>query len=140
MTKKRVLTLAMARKIAEAAERKAEELKIKIVVSILDDGGNLKYFLRMDGTSYGSIRISQLKANTSASLPLSTRALAERNSKLPNGPYGGGAIPNILLLGGGLPILTSDGDHLGGIGISGATPDLDETCAQAGLDAIKQEL
>lgn len=132
--KKTILTLTMAKKIAEASEKKAQELNLKIVISILDDGGNLKYFLRMDGAPYGSIRISQMKANTSVSFPSSSRALSEKNSKLENRPYS--SIPNIVLLSGGLPIISADGDHLGGIGVSGATSDQDEVCAQAGLDAI----
>lgn len=136
--KKKILSLALAKKMAEAIEKKAEELKLKISVSIIDEGGNLKYFQRMDGASFGSIRISQLKANTCASLPVSTRALGERNAKLPNGPYG--AIPDVILLLGGLPIITPDGEHLGGVGVSGATSEQDEMCAQAGLDAIKEDL
>lgn len=138
--KKPCLTLALAKKMADAAQKKAEELHLKICVSIIDDGGNLFYFFRMDHTSYGSIRISELKARTSASLPLSSKALGERNAGMPGGPYGGGAIPGLLLLAGGLPILTATKAHLGGIGVSGATPDLDETCAHAGLEAIREEL
>lgn len=140
MIKKKVISLELAKKMADAMESKAISLGIKIVISILDDSGNLKYFRRMDGTSYGSIRISQLKANTSASMPISSKALGERNAKLANGPYGGGAIPNMILLAGGLPIMTAEGEHLGGVGISGATPELDEECAQAGLEAVKDAL
>lgn len=136
MFQKKSLSLEMAKKMADAAEQKALDIKIKIVIAIIDEGGNLKLFRRMDGTSFGSVRIAQLKAQTSASLPISTKALAERSMKLPNDPYNGGAIPGILLLGGGLPILTSAKEHLGGIGISGATPELDEECAQAAIDAI----
>lgn len=135
---KKMLTLDMAKKIALATEKKAIENKINIVISIYDDSGNLKYFQRMDGTSYGSIRISQLKAKTSASMPLSSKALSDRSAKMPANPYS--AIPDILLLGGGLPIITNDGQHIGSVGISGATPELDELCAQAGLDAIANDL
>lgn len=135
-----ILTLSIAKKMGAAAEAKALELNLKIVISILDAGGHLKYFMRMDGTSYGSVRISQLKADTSASLPLSTLSLGERSAKLPANPYGGGAIPRVLLLGGGLPIISKTGEHLGGIGISGATPELDELCAQAALDSVKSDL
>lgn len=49
-------------------------------------------------------------------------------------PYS--AIPDILTLGGGLPIFNKDKKHIGAIGISGATPELDELCAQAGIDAL----
>lgn len=131
---RKTLSLDVAKKIAAAAEAKAIEKNINVVISICDDSGNLKYFQRMDNTSYGSIRISQLKAKTSASMPISSKALSERSAKMPTNPYS--AIPDILLLGGGLPIITEDNQHIGSIGISGATPELDELCAQAGLDAI----
>lgn len=68
-------------------------------------------------------------------MALSTKALAERNASLPVSPYLG--IPDIVLLGGGLPIITKDGQHIGSIGISGATQQLDE---EAGLDAIAGDL
>jgi len=135
---RKTLTLGMAKRISLAIEEKAIENKINIVISIYDNSGNLKYFQRMDNTSYGSIRISQLKAKTSASMPLSSKALADRSAKMPANPYS--AIPDILLLAGGLPIITKDGQHIGSIGISGATPELDELCAQAGLDAIVNDL
>lgn len=135
---KKNLSLAMAKKIADAIEEKALADNLSIVLSIYDEGGNLKYFRRMDKTSYGSIRISQLKAKTSASLPLSSNALAKRSAAMPANPYS--AIPDILLLGGGLPIITADGKHLGGIGISGTTPEIDEMLAQVGLEAIVSEL
>jgi glc operon protein GlcG len=135
---RKMLSLDVAKGIAMAVEKKAIENNIHIVISIYDNHGNLKYFQRMDNTSYGSIRISQLKAKTAASMPISTNALAERSAKMSANPYS--AIPDILLLGGGLPIITKDSQHIGAIGISGATPELDEVCAQAGLDAIAEDL
>ncbi len=132
------LTIAMAKKIANAIEAKASATNLALVISIYDNHGNLKYFERMENTSYGSIRLSQLKAQTAASLPLSSRALADRSAALPANPYS--AIPDILLLSGGLPIITKTGQHIGAIGISGATPEIDELCATAGLAAIAEEL
>ena len=132
------LSLEIAKKIADAGEQKAIEKEIKLVISIFDNHGNLKYFRRMDGTSYGSIRVSQLKAKTSASWPITSKDLSERSAKMPANPYS--AIPDILLLGGGLPIFTRDKIHIGAIGISGATPELDEICAQAGIDSVKDAL
>lgn len=134
----KTLSLKIAEKMAQAAQEKAEEKGIKIAIAIMDAHGNLKYFRRMDGSSFITVRMSQLKANTSASLPVSTKVLAERNEKIANGPYL--AVPGIVLLEGGLPILTKDAQHIGSIGISGATPELDGLCAQAGLDAISDEL
>lgn len=130
-----LLTLKDSQKIADAAETKAQEKNITIVISIYDNHGNLKYFRRMDNTSYGSIRISKLKAKTSASMPVASKDLAKRSSGMPANPYS--SIPEILLLGGGLPIFNSQNQHIGSIGISGATPELDEECAQFGLDALK---
>ncbi|MBS0633901.1 MAG: heme-binding protein [Verrucomicrobia bacterium] len=128
----------MAKKIGDAAEAKAIELNLKIVVAVMDAHGNLKYYRRMDGNSFINVRMAPLKANTSASVPISTKALAERSACMPNNPYLG--VPGIVLLEGGLPIITKDGQHIGAIGISGATPDLDGVVAQAALDAIHHDL
>lgn len=132
------LSLELAKKIAQAAEQKAKQENLKVTISIFDNHGNLKYLERMDHSNSGSVQISQLKAKTSAVIPISTRALQERSSKIPTNPYA--AIPGVVLLVGGLPIITKSGQHLGGIGVSGATSDQDEMCAQVGLDAVAAEL
>ncbi|OJW49170.1 MAG: hypothetical protein BGO67_10995 [Alphaproteobacteria bacterium 41-28] len=124
--------------MADAAEAKAIEKGLKIVIAIMDAHGNLKYYRRMDGNNFISVRMAQLKALTSASIPISTKDLAKRNEGLPNGPYLG--VPGIVLLEGGLPIITQDGQHIGSIGISGANPELDGICAQAGVDALNDML
>ncbi len=128
------LSLEMAKKMANAAELMAIERNLKIVIAIMDAHGNLKYYHRMDGNNFISIRMAQLKALTSASMPISTKDLAKRNEGIPNSPYLG--VPGVVLLEGGLPILMKDGQHIGSIGISGATPELDGVCAQAGVNAI----
>lgn len=129
-----ILTLAMAKAVAAAASEHAHKKKISIVISIFDVHGNLKYFERMDNTSYGSIRVSQLKAKTSASFPVSSKALSDRNASIPTHPYS--SIPDILTLGGGVPLFNREKIHLGSIVISGATPEIDEECALAGAEAI----
>ena len=134
----KALSLDMGKRIADAVEAKAAEKGLKIAVAIMDNHGNLKYYRRMDGNNVVSVRMSQLKAMTSASIPISTKALAERNKNLDNGPYL--SVPGIVLLEGGLPIITQDGQHIGSIGVSGANPELDGVCAQAGLDVIADEL
>jgi len=134
----KALSLTMAQKMANAAQAKATELGLKIVVAIMDNHGNLKYYFRMDGNNFVSVRMAPLKALTSASIPISTKALAESNAAMPNGPYLG--VPGIVLLEGGLPIITKDGQHIGSIGISGANPELDGVCAAAGLEAISEDL
>src|SRR4051794_14124694 len=108
------LSLEMSKKAADAAEAKAIEKGLKIVIAIMDAHGNLKYYRRMDGNNFISVRMAQLKALTSASIPISTKALAERNQSIPNGPYLG--VPDLVLLEGGLPMMTKDGQHIGAIG------------------------
>jgi len=125
------ITAEAARTMAAAAERAARSQGHTIVISIVDNHGNLKHFHRMDGTSSGSIKVAQLKASTSARFPLSSSSLAERSAALPANPYA--SLPGSLL-GGGLPIMDANGRHIGGIGISGATPELDAAFAQAALD------
>jgi glc operon protein GlcG len=132
------LTLDDAKLIADGAEEKAMELGVKIAIAIMDDHGNLKYYRRMDGNNVVSVRMSQLKAMTSSSIPISTKALAERNAALENKPYL--AVPGIVLLEGGLPIITKEGQHVGSIGVSGANPEIDGRCAQAGLEKIREQL
>ena len=132
------LSLDMAKTMADAAEKEARARDLNLCVAILDDHGNLKYFHRMDRNNFVSVRMSQLKAMTSSSIPISTKDLAKRNESMPNSPYS--SVPGIVLLEGGLPIITKDGQHIGSIGISGANPELDGICAQAALNAIENEL
>ena len=134
----KALSLEKAKQMADTAEMQAIEKKIRIAIAIMDNHGNLKYYRRMDGNNFVSVRMSQLKAMTAASIPISTKALAERNKGIDNGPYLG--VPDIVLLEGGLPIITRDGQHIGTIGISGANPDLDGICAQVALDAVSEDL
>ncbi|KTC93189.1 GlcG/HbpS family heme-binding protein [Legionella cincinnatiensis] len=134
----KALSLQMAKKMADAAEKTAIENKVCIAIAIMDAHGNLKYYRRMDNNNFVSVRMSQLKAMTSASIPVSTKVLADRNKNIDNGPYL--SVPGIVLLEGGLPIITKDGQHIGAIGISGANPELDGICGQAGLNAIEEDL
>jgi hypothetical protein len=46
-------------------------------------------------------------------------------------------VPGIIAFAGGLPVMTDDKVHIGGIGVSGGTADQDETCAQAGIDFVQ---
>lgn len=134
----KALSLEMTKKMMLAAENFAIEKNLKIAVAIMDEHGNLKHFQRMDGNNFVSVRMSQLKAHTSASIPIPTKDLAERNAGLKNGPYL--SVPGIVLLEGGLPIITKDGQPIGAIGVSGANPELDGQCARAALDAIEADL
>ncbi len=124
-----ILTAASAKAIVAGCEVFAEENDLKVNVTVLDQGRNLLAFLRMDGAPLGSIEISQWKANSTASFPRATKGAAERAREFP----ALAAAPNIAIFEGGEAIFTSRGDHLGGVGVSGATGAEDAACARAGI-------
>ena len=132
------MSLDMAKLLIWGSQLEAIDQGFHIVTSIYDNHGNLKAFERMDKTSFGSIQVAQLKGKTSASFPLSTHDLASRSHSMNANPYA--SIPDTLLLGGGLPVFTPENVHIGSIGISGATPGIDEACAERGIREMYQEL
>ncbi len=137
---KPVLTLSVAGKIADACESLQQETGFNpIVIAIYDDGGNLKLFRRQENAFLGSILIANMKATTSSSFPFSSRLFGELayGKDGQPGPFPGAAeVAGHGAFPGGLPIFTKSGAHIGSIGVSGATGDEDEQCAQAGLDAV----
>src|SRR6516164_1038032 len=128
-----ILTLDVARKILEACIAKAQQQGWKMHVAVLDIGGNLKAFARMDDAQLISEEVAMRKAYTAAALPRSTRETAELAYSNPERRPGGIAfLPHVAVIQGGVPI--------GGVGVSGSTAQNDEACAQAGLDAVKDAL
>ncbi|HEX9451756.1 MAG TPA: heme-binding protein [Burkholderiales bacterium] len=131
-----ILTLDVAKKMAAACEAKAKQEGWKMNIAIVDNGGNLKFFLRQDDAFLKSIEIAQLKAGTSAGFPFSTKQIGEITAKVPGIAF----VPGIVTFEGGLPILTADGKQVGAIGVSGGTAEQDGMCAQASVDAVKNDL
>ncbi|MCQ9376252.1 heme-binding protein [Methyloversatilis sp. XJ19-13] len=127
------LDLATARLMADACERHAKEKGWRMIIAINDEAGNPKHFSRMDGSILISIRVAQLKADTSAGAPFSTRQFRELSKTV----IGAELIPHTTTIIGGLPIVTSKGAHIGSIGVSGGSEEEDEVCAQKALDAVK---
>ncbi len=75
--------------------------------------------------------------------PFSTRLFAELSFGKNGNPApipGIAHVPGIATFAGGLPIMTASGSQIGGIGVSGASSDEDEQCAQAGIDAVADML
>lgn len=132
-----ILTLDVAKKMAAACEARAKQEGWKMNIAILDAGGNLKHFVRMDDAFLKSIDIAMLKAGTSAGFPFSTKQVGEiAASRVPGIAY----VPGIVTFEGGLPIKTAGGAHIGAIGVSGASAEQDGMCAQAALDAVANDL
>jgi uncharacterized protein GlcG (DUF336 family) len=134
--KRTVLSLETAKKMAAACEAMAKQQGWKMNIAIYDTGANMKYFLRQDDAFLGSIEVAKLKANTSASFPFPTKMLGEIAQKVPGIAF----VPGIVTFEGGVPIKTGSGEHIGSIGVSGASAEQDGQCAQAGLDAVKDDL
>ena len=136
------ITLDLAKKMAAGCEAKAGQEHWLMNIAVVDADAKLIFFEHMDGAFIGSIYISQHKAMTSANFPFPTRRMAElafgKDGK-PGMVPGIADVPGIITFAGGLPIM-AHGAHIGGIGVSGGTSDQDEMCAQAGLDAVQNEL
>lgn len=134
------LTLEDARIIMLAAENKAREIDVDMDIAITDDGGNLLMFQRMDNARITSIDIAIDKAFTAAAARKSTRAYGETSGS--GGITFGIHVSNqgrFMIIAGGLPIFIED-QIVGSIGCSSGHPDQDESVAQAGIDALLENL
>jgi uncharacterized protein GlcG (DUF336 family) len=129
-------SLAEARTIISAAEKRAEEIGQPMNIAVVDAGGNLVSHVRMDGAWIGSIDISINKAFTSRAFDIQTKDLGD-NSQPGNQFYGIHASNHgrIMIFAGGIP-LTRDGKVVGAIGVSGGSGEQDQTVAEAGAGAF----
>lgn len=108
-------------------------------VAVVDRGGNLVAFKRADGVGPHNSLAAQRKAYTALSSKTPTRVLAERARTQPD-TANLSTLPELLLLGGGLPIL-SGSDVIGGIGVAGAGgAAMDEGCAARAIEALAPQL
>ncbi|MGH3643956.1 MAG: GlcG/HbpS family heme-binding protein [Mycobacterium sp.] len=130
------ITLADARTVIAAAEKRANELGQPQNIAVVDDGGNLVAHVRMDGAWRGSVDISINKAWTARSFDIETKELAENSQ--PGGPFYGIHASNggrVMILAGGIP-LQRNGTIVGGVGVSGGDAEQDQTVAEAGAGAL----
>jgi glc operon protein GlcG len=127
----RVLTLDGARQVAAAAEAVALENGWNVAIAIVDAGGGLIYFQRLEGTQPASVDIAIHKARTAAAFKRSTRVFEEQLAD------GRNALLSLeaAMFEGGLPIIV-DGQVVAAIGVSGVTPQQDGQIAQAGVAAV----
>ena len=135
LTHKHALNLEVAKAIAAAGEAHARANNWNVIITILDDGGNMLYMQRMDGAQIGSIAVSLRKAQSAINFKRPTKFFADNITGNPGFAMLPGAIANE----GGLPIL-HDGEVVGSIGVSGATAAQDGMVGQAGIDALPKIL
>lgn len=130
------MTLADARRVIAAAEKKAAEIGQPMNIAVVDEGGNLVSHVRMDGAWIGSINIAINKAFTARAFDISTKDLAKFAQ--PGGEFFGIHESNhgrIMVFAGGIP-LRRGGKVVGGIGVSGGMGVQDQAVAEAGAAAF----
>lgn len=130
------LTLEVAERIVAAAKHKAVEIKTLMDIAVVDAGGNLKAFVRMDGAWLGSIDIAQRKARTARWFDMETGAIGKLSQ--PGGPLYGIEHSNggLITFPGGVPLKNAHGTVVGAIGVSGSTVENDHAVAAAGAAAL----
>jgi uncharacterized protein GlcG (DUF336 family) len=127
------IRLAMAARMMAAAEAEAKKQGWPVAIAIVDSGGHLVAFQRLDNTQLGSIEVALGKAKTAVMYRRPTKAFEDRLAA-------GGADLKLLRLPGlplegGLPIV-HQGKLIGGIGVSGVQSSQDAAVATAGLKAL----
>ena len=134
------LTLDDARTVIEGSEAKAREIGVDMDIAVVDDGGHLLAFIRMDRARVTSIDVAINKAFTAACARKATHEYSA--SAGAGGPAFGIHVSNqgrFMIFGGGLPIFI-DGIIAGGVGCSSGSPEQDRTVAQGGIDLLLQRL
>ena len=130
---KRVLTLESAKRMAAAAEAEARKNNWNVSIAVVDDGGQLLLFQRMDNAKLVAIDIAIRKAKTAVYFQGETKGLEEEVTK--GGRTALLPIEGFMPLEGGIPLIV-EGKVIGGIGVSGVTGAQDAQCAKAGAEAL----
>jgi uncharacterized protein GlcG (DUF336 family) len=128
------LTLAGADAIAQAAEAEATKRGARVVIAVVDDGGNLIVLRRLDQTQVASVNVGIDKARAAAAFRRPSKVLEEQ---VREGRVGALQLAGGVALQGGVPI-TIGGQCVGAIGVSGETPVEDEAIALAGAAAASR--
>lgn len=136
VTTKKAITLELAKKIVAAAEAEALKNKLTMVITIIDDGGNLVYLEKMDNTQLGSIEVALEKAHTALFFKRPTKVYEDMVTNGRNTIIG---IRNIIPIEGGLPLVV-DEQIIGAIGVSGGTPQQDGSIAKAGIEVLSTRI
>ena len=129
---KKYLSTAAIKSMVAAAEAEAEKRHVQVAICIVDESGNLLFFEKQDGAAMSTIQFAQRKARHAAFYGSPSKNGAD---SIKNGNVAALAYPEYFPNQGGLPIKV-EGKTLGGISASGASSDVDEAIAQAGLDAL----
>jgi uncharacterized protein GlcG (DUF336 family) len=127
------ISLATAKKVAAAAAAEAVNIKINVVIAVVDTGGNIVYIERFDVVQYGSVDVALHKAKCSVAFKRPTKALEDT---IGSGKLNYLTLDGISAIEGGVPII-QDGKIIGAIGVSGGAAAQDGQVATAGAKIIK---
>jgi uncharacterized protein GlcG (DUF336 family) len=130
------ITLEQAMRVIDAAKAKAKQQDTLMNIAVVDAGGNLKAFERMEGAFLGSIDVSIKKAKTARLFNMPTKdlgALAQVGQ-----PLYGIEVTNdgLVVFGGGELIKDKNGVIIGAVGVSGSSVEYDMAVAQAGAAGL----
>ena len=131
-----MLTLADAKRVIAAGEEKASAIKKAMNIAVVDEGGNLTAFARMDGAWRGSIDIAKNKAYTARAFDMTTEALGtlSQPGEMCFGIHASNDL-RVIIFGGGIPLQRGT-RIVGAIGVSGGTVPQDIDVAEAGVAAF----
>lgn len=131
-----MVTLADARRIIAAGEKKAEEIGQPMNIAVVDAGGNLVAHVRMDNAWIGSVDISINKAWTARAFDITTQDLG-KNSQSGDQFFGIHASNHgrVMIFAGGIPLKKGD-KVVGGVGVSGGLGKQDQAVAEAAAAAL----
>ena len=128
------ISLERAATVIAATVAEAKKRDWKLNVAVVDSGGNLVAFQRMDGAQLGSIPIAEHKARAAATFRRETKAF--ENAIQVNGSNYVMTLDGVIGSRGGIPLIEG-GRLIGAIGCSGATGSQDEVACKAGVAALK---
>jgi glc operon protein GlcG len=131
---RKVLTLDVAKRAAEAAREEANKRGSTVVIVVVDESGHLLLLHRLDDTQIASVEVGIGKAKTAA---IFRRPSKDFEDQVRNGRVAAIALPGATPLQGGIPIKL-EGKVIGAIGVSGNTPQEDEDIAKAGAMAAER--
>jgi glc operon protein GlcG len=129
------VSIETARKATATAIAEGKKNGWTVAVAVVDSGGVLVYFERMDGTQTASSDIAIGKARTAAAFKRSTKLFEDG---IVAGRLQNLGLPGALPIDGGVPLI-ENGRIVGAIGVSGARPEQDGVCVKAAIDALAGE-
>lgn len=131
------LNLHDANGVIARAEAKAADLGVRVTVAVVDEGGLLIALARMDGATPLSPQIAEAKAVGAAMMHRDGAGLAEIAKDRPGFFSVAGRLVRVPMVPGlGSVLIKQDDKVLGAVGVSGARPEQDLECAEAGISSV----